>query len=276
MTDRAHMLRQSFRLVMLLLLAALFLFPIFWIVMTSLKTEVEIRTSLSILPETWQWSNYAESWNSTNFARQFLNSIIMALGVTVGQVLTSFLAGYVLARMRFRFRGLVFGALLSSLIIPYQLLTLPIFVMFSKAGLINTYAALIFPTMANAFGVYLFRQHFLDIPVSIEESAQIDGASRWRTIWEILFPLSRTPAVTLFLLTFIFEWNDLFKPLIFTHSADMRTVQLGLTTFQEQFKTSYTYLTAAVVFVTVPVILLFFIGQKQFMQGIAATGSKEQ
>jgi multiple sugar transport system permease protein len=201
--------------------------------------------------------------------------MIMAVSVTGGQIITSFLAGYVFARLRFKLRQALFSSFLATLILPYQLLVLPIFIMFSKIGWIDTYWALITPTLANAFGIFLFKQHFETIPVSLEEAAQIDGASRWRVVWEILFPLSKTPAVTLFLLTFIFEWNDLFKPLIFTHSEAMRTVQLGLTTFQEQFKTSYTLLTAAVVFVTVPVILLFFIGQKQFIQGIAATGEKE-
>jgi multiple sugar transport system permease protein len=172
-------------------------------------------------------------------------------------------------------RKVLFTAFIATLIIPYQLLVLPIFVMFSKLGFIDTYAALILPTLVNAFGIFLFKQHFQSLPVSLEESAQIDGASRWQTLWEILFPLSRNPAVTLFLLTFIFEWNDLFKPLIFTQSAEMRTVQLGLMAFQEQFRTSYALLTAAVVFVSVPVILLFFIGQRRFIQGIAATGGKD-
>jgi multiple sugar transport system permease protein len=267
--------KNGLRLAALLLLAALFLFPLIWIFFTSLKSEIEVRSTLHLLPTQWHWDNYIDAWQASNFARQFLNSFIMALSVTFGQLLTSFLAGYAFARLKFKMRRVLFTAFITTLIVPYQLLVLPIFIMFSKLGWIDTYAALILPTLANAFGIFLFKQHFVSIPVSLEESAQIDGASRWKTLWQILFPLSRTPAVTLFLLTFIFEWNDLFKPLVFTQSAEMRTVQLGLMAFQEHFKTSYTLLTAAVVFVTVPVILLFFIGQRQFLQGIAATGSKE-
>lgn len=147
--------------------------------------------------------------------------------------------------------------------------------MFSKIGWIDTYMALIVPSLANAFGIFLFKQHFETIPLSLEEAAKIDGCTRWQILWKIVLPLSKAPAVTLFLLTFIAEWNDLFKPLIFTTSENMRTVQLGLTTFQEQFSTNYTLLMAAVVFVTVPILILFFIGQKQFIAGIANTGSKE-
>jgi multiple sugar transport system permease protein len=146
--------------------------------------------------------------------------------------------------------------------------------MFSKIGWIDTYAALIVPTLANAFGIFLFKQHFETIPISIEEAAKIDGASRWKTLWKIIVPISRAPAVTLFLLTFIAEWNDLFKPLIFTSSEAMRTVQLGLTVFQDQFTTNYTLLMAAVLFVTAPVLLLYLIGQRQFIEGIARTGAK--
>ncbi len=268
-------LKLKIRLGVLILLAILFLFPFVWIVMTSLKSELEVRTSLSLLPKTLHWENYLKAFNSTNFGRQFVNSMVVAVLVTAGQIFTSFLAGYVFARLDFSFKRPLFLSLLATLIIPYQLLVLPIFAMFSHLGLIDTYWALIVPSLANAFGIFLFKQHFGSIPLSLEESAQIDGAGRWQIVWGILFPLSKTPAITLFLLTFIFEWNDLFKPLVFTQSESMRTVQLGLTTFQAQFKTEYTLLMAAVIFVTVPVLLLFFIGQRQFLQGIAATGSKD-
>lgn len=259
---------------LLLILAAIFLFPFLWILLTSLKSEVEVRTGLDFFPKVWLFKNYIEAWTATNFPRQFLNSFIMASCVTAGQILTSFLAGYVFARLNFKGKQWIFLAFISTMVIPYQLLVLPIFVMFSKIGWIDTYFALIFPTLANAFGIFLFKQHIESLPNDMEEAAKIDGASRWQILWKIIFPLSRAPVVTLFLLTFIFEWNDLFKPLIFTSSASMRTVQLGLTTFQEQFQTNYTLLMAAVIFVTVPVILLFLIGQKQFIKGIASTGGK--
>lgn len=259
----------------LIIISILFLFPLVWIVLTSLKGETEIRVSNAILPEKWMWKNYIDAWNSSNFGRQFINSLIMSLSVTAGQILTAALAGYAFARLQFKGKKIIFFAVLSTLVIPYQLLVLPIYVSFAKIGWINTYQALIVPSLANAFGIYLFRQHFMTIPISIEEAAKIDGASRWQILWKIIMPISKTPAITLFLLTFIAEWNDLFKPLIFTNDESMRTVQLGLTTFQETFSTNYTLLCAAVVFVTMPMLILFFIGQKQFIAGIAGSGGKE-
>lgn len=257
------------------LMSMVFIFPLVWIFLTAVKTDIEVRMGFSFLPYgQWQWVNFKNAWAATNFARQFLNSLIMASAVTLGQIFTSALAGYAFARLNFKGKPLVFAITLATLIIPYQLLVLPIYIMFSKIGWIDTYAALIVPTLANAFGIFLFKQHFEDIPISIEEAAKIDGASRWKTLWKIILPISRAPAVTLFLLTFIAEWNDLFKPLIFTSSDTMRTVQLGLTVFQDQFTTNYTLLMAAVLFVTTPALLLFLVGQRQFIEGISRTGAK--
>lgn len=266
---------DTLRFIFLTVISILFLFPLVWIFLTSLKSDLEVRTTINILPQKFLWRNYIDAWNSTNFTRQFINSLIMAFGVTFGQMFTASLAGYAFARLNFKGKNITFGLVLTTLIIPYQLLVLPIYIMFSKIGWIDTYMALIVPSLANAFGIFLFKQHFETIPISLEEAAKIDGATRWQTFWKIVLPLSKAPAVTLFLLTFIAEWNDLFKPLIFTTSENMRTVQLGLTTFQEQFSTNYTLLMAAVVFVTVPILIMFFIGQKQFIAGIASTGSKE-
>lgn len=272
---KANRTMTTLKYVLLIGLGVLFILPLVWIFLTSLKSEVEVRTATGFLPQQWLWKNYIDAWRSTNFGRQFLNSMIMAFGVTFGQIFTSALAGYAFARLRFTGRNTMFAIVLATMIIPYQLLVLPIFIMFSQIGWIDTYAALIVPSIANGFGIFLFKQHFETIPVSLEEAAKIDGATRWQTLWRVMLPLAKAPAATLFLLTFIAEWNDLFKPLVFTCSESMRTVQLGLTTFQEQFSTNYTLLMAAVIFVTAPILLLFFIGQKQFVKGIAATGIKE-
>jgi multiple sugar transport system permease protein len=266
---------DTIRFTVLVIISLIFIFPLVWIFLTSLKTDLEVRTTVNILPQKFMWRNYIDAWQSTNFSRQFLNSLIMSLGVTFGQMFTSALSGYAFARFNFKGKNVTFALVLATLIIPYQLLVLPIYIMFAKIGWIDTYMALIVPSLANAFGIFLFKQHFETIPLSLEEAAKIDGATRWQILWKIVLPLSKAPAVTLFLLTFIAEWNDLFKPLIFTTSENMRTVQLGLTTFQEQFSTNYTLLMAAVVFVTIPILLIFFIGQKQFIEGIANSGSKE-
>ncbi len=252
----------------------IFVLPLVAMLVTSLRDPAKAAAGFSLLPDSFHWQNYFEAWHATNFPRQFVNSLLMALSVTVGQIITSLMAGYAFARMEFTGKKIIFLIVLSTLIIPFQILVIPVFIILVKLSWFNTYWALIVPSLANAFGIFLFTQFFKSIPYELEEAAYIDGASRWTVLWKILVPLSKSAITTLFLFTFIAEWNDLFKPLVFTSTKSMRTVQLGLTVFQEQFKVDYALLMAAVVFVTVPSVLLFFLGQKQFIKGIASSGMK--
>jgi len=251
--------------------ALVFILPLVAMLVVSLHAPVEATGGAS---RGLYWQNYVEAWRATNFGRQFFNSLVMSLGVTGGQIITSLMAGYAFARMKFFGRDALLLVTLATMIIPFQVLVIPVFIMLTKFGWVNTYYALIVPSLANAFGIFLFTQFFKTIPVELEEAAYLDGASRWTILWRIMVPLARPAIATLFLFTFIAEWNDLFKPLVFTSTNNMRTVQLGLTVFQEQFKVEYNLLMAAVVFVTIPSVLLFFIGQKQFIKGIATTGLK--
>jgi multiple sugar transport system permease protein len=257
-----------------LFVCIVFVLPLLLMLLTSLKAPGEAAAGASLLPSRLQLGNYAEAWRATNFGRQFVNSLFVALAVTFGQILTSLLAGYAFARMDFFGRRALFLLVLGTIILPFQILVIPVFVVLAKVGWINSYAALIVPSLANGFGIFLFAQFFETIPYELEEAAYLDGASRWSVLWRIIVPLSRPAVATLFMFTFIAEWNDLFKPLVFTSTRNMRTVQLGLTVFQEQFKVEYSLLMAAVVFVTIPSVLLFFVGQKQFIRGIATSGLK--
>ena len=259
---------------LIILVTLVFILPLIGMALTSLRDPAAAAGGFSLWPAGFRWQNYAEAWQATNFPRQFINSLIVALGVTFGQIITSLMAGYAFARMQFFGKQTIFFVLLATIIIPFQILVIPVFIILVKLSWLNTYWALIVPSLANAFGIFLFTQFFKTIPYELEEAAYLDGASRWTVLWKLLVPLSRPAIATLFLFTFIAEWNDLFKPLVFTSTKNMRTVQLGLTVFQEQFKVEYTLLMAAVVFVTVPSVLLFFIGQKQFIKGIANTGFK--
>lgn len=218
--------------------------------------------------------NYQEAWRRGDFLLAFANSSLVALAVTAFQIITSALAGYALARLKFRGRQAILLIILATLVIPFQILVVPIFLVLKWGHLINTYGALILPTAANGFGIFLLRQYFQTIPIELEEAAALDGANRLQILWRVIFPLARPAIVTLFIFTFIAEWNDLFKPLVFTTRPELRTVQLALAEFQEQFTSSWSLLMAAVVIATVPVILLFLVGQKQFIRGIAATGIK--
>ncbi len=230
--------------------------------------------SLNSWQNGWSWENYHQAWQKGKFLLGFANSTFVALMVTGFQVIPSALAGYALARLKFRGRQTFLLIILATLVIPFQLLVIPIFLVLKWGHMINTYWALILPTAANGFGIFLLRQYFLTVPVELEEAAALDGANRWQILWRVMLPLSRPALVTLFLFTFIGEWNDLFKPLVFTTRPELRTVQLGLAEFQEQFTNNWPLMMAAVVIVTLPVVVLFIIGQRQFIRGIATTGIK--
>lgn len=265
--------RWQLLITLLLLTSALVvLLPLVVVFWTSLTPASTISTGfLASIPTL---DNYQEAWRRGNFLLAFANSTLVALAVTGLQIITSALAGYALARLNFRGRQGILLIILATLVIPFQILVIPIFLVLKWGNLINTYGALILPTAANGFGILLLRQYFLTIPKELEEAAALDGANRWQILGLIMLPLSRPALVTLFLFTFIGEWNDLFKPLVFTTLPQLQTVQLALAGFQEQFTNDWSLLMAAVGIATLPVVLLFLVGQKQFMQGIAATGIK--
>ena len=256
-------LTQFLILAVLIFGAILVLFPLIIV----LKSSFTSGNSFTI-------ANYQEAWQRGNFLSAFANSTLVALSVTGLQIVTSALSGYALARLQFKGKQILLLLVLATLIIPFQLLVIPIFVILKYAHLINTYWALILPTAANGFGIFLMRQYFASIPIELEEAATLDGANRLQILTQIMLPLSRPALITLFLFTFIGEWNDLFKPLVFTTRPELRTVQLALSEFQEQFTNDWSLMMAAVVIATVPVLMLFLIGQKQFIQGIGSTGIK--
>ncbi|WP_445635855.1 Binding-protein-dependent transport systems inner membrane component [Nostoc sp. DSM 114161] len=259
-------------LVVLLLGAFIVLLPLFVVFLTSFAPTVATAEDLS--ENNWSLANYQAAWQQGKFLLAFANSTLVAIAVTAFQILTSALAGYALARLKFRGRQALLLVVLATLVIPFQLLVIPIFLVLKWGHLINTYGALILPTAVNGFGIFLLRQYFQTIPLELEEAAAIDGANRLQILWRVMLPLARPALVTLFLFAFIGEWNDLFKPLVFTTRPELRTVQLALAEFQEQFTNNWPLMMAAVTIATVPVIVLFLIGQRQFIQGIATTGIK--
>lgn len=260
------------RLGVLLLGAFIVLLPLLVVFLTSFASP---GATLEVSPKTnWTLANYRDAWQRGNFLLAFANSTLVAIAVTAFQMVTSALAGYALARLKFRGKQALLLIVLATLVIPFQLLVIPIFLVLKWGHLINTYGALILPTAVNGFGIFLLRQYFQTIPVELEEAATIDGANRLQILWRVMLPLARPALVTLFLFTFIAEWNDLFKPLVFTTRPELRTVQLALAEFQEQFTNNWPLMMAAVTIATVPVMVLFLIGQRQFIRGIAATGIK--
>ncbi len=257
-----------FILLLLIAGATIVLLPLAIVLLTSFSSD--------LLPSSYSftWKNYQEAWTRGKFLLAFANSTGVALAVTALQIITSALAGYALARFKFWGKQGVLLLILTTLVIPFQLLVIPIFVILKWGHLINSYWALILPTAANGFGIFLMRQYFVSLPIELEEAATLDGANRWQILTRIMLPLSRPALVTLFLFTFIGEWNDLFKPLVFTTRPELRTVQLALAEFQEEFTNDWSLLMAGVIIATIPVLVLFLIGQKQFIQGIGTTGIK--
>jgi multiple sugar transport system permease protein len=264
----------SVLLVVVLLIGAIALLsPLLFVLITSFAPS-DFKPSEGLLPKSWTLDNYKRAWQQGQFLLAFANSTLVAIAVTGLQIFTSALAGYALARLNFRGRNGILLFVIATLIIPFQLLVIPIFLVLKWGHLINTYGALILPTAVNGFGIFLLRQYIQTIPVQLEEAAMIDGANRLQVLWRIVLPLTRPALVTLFLFTFIGEWNDLFKPLIFTTRPELITVQLSLSSFQELFTADWSLLMAAVAIATLPIVLLFLVGQRQLIRGVASAGIK--
>jgi multiple sugar transport system permease protein len=258
---------------LLLIGAGLTLMPLAIVLMAAFSPSGTLTIPFAA-GQSWTWANLQAAWQRGHFLLAFANSTLVAVAVTALQIVTSTLAGYALARLQFWGKQTVLLVILATLVIPFQLLVIPIFLVLKAGHLINTYAALILPTAANGFGIFLLRQYFQTIPIELEEAAALDGATRPQILAQILLPLARPAMLTLFLFTFIGEWNDLFKPLVFTTRPQLRTVQLALAEFQEQFTNDWSLLMAAVVIATLPMVLLFLACQRQFIRGIATTGIK--
>lgn len=264
--------------VVLCLLAVMFLFPFIWMLTSSLKSNVEALSSpATIIPQAWQWDNYRAIWEVMDFPRQTFNSLVMALGVTFGQIMIAALAGYSFARLHFLGRDWLLVLFLATLIVPFEALFVPLFVMLSGWSWTDTFAALIVPSLANPFAIFVFRQFFVTIPRDLEEAMRVDGAGYYRVFWSLMLPLSGPAIATVFILTFLAEWSSLLKPLVLTQSESMRTLQLGLAFLnQGAFVTEprVAWLMAGVVLVSIPPIIVFLILQERFVRSIAATGLK--
>lgn len=221
------------------------------------------------------WENFKAAWQSAPFGRYFINSIIMSVAVTLGQVLTSALAAYAFARMKFRFKETLFMILLATMMIPKQVILIPDYAILSKLHWINTYYVLIIPFIAAVFGIYFLRQHFETLPQDLFDAANIDGCGRLRTLFQIVLPISRGVLITVALFTFIMTWNSLLWPLVMTNTPEMRPLQVGLAVFNQESGTDWQLLMAASTFAVFPLLIIFFLAQKQFIEGIARSGMKE-
>jgi multiple sugar transport system permease protein len=249
------------------------LVPFAWMLSTSLKEPGDVF----IYPPQWipqpvQWENYQETVTVMPFGRFYLNSAIQAVSVTVLQLLTASLAAYAFARLRFRGRDLLFMLYLATMMIPFPVTMIPNFVIVRYLNWIDTFRALILPPAFSAFSTFLLRQYFMSIPVEMDDAARVDGASSFRIWWQIILPLSGPALATLAIFTFLGQWNSFLWPLIITNSEKMRTLPVGLATFQGQYSVQWHLLMAGSVIAVLPILVIYIAGQRWFVRGITLTG----
>ena len=256
---------------------AVFMVPVAWMVLSSLKPEDQvIAPSIQFLPREVKWQNYAEVWIGVPFNRYIFNSTVVAGTTTVINVLISSLAGYGLSKFSFFGRKLIFLFILSSIMVPFQVMMIPLFILAKTLKLLNSLHGLIIPTSVTAFGVFLMRQTILPIPNDFTDSARIDGCNEVQIYWRVILPLARVAIVTLVVLHFLGSWNDLIWPLLIVFRDEFTTLPLALTRLQGDWQFGYRYerLMSIAVIMSVPVILLYIVFNRFLTRGIAMGGLK--
>jgi multiple sugar transport system permease protein len=261
--------------IVLVLGACVMVGPFLWEVLTSLKTFGEsVRVPPVVIPAQLHWKNYFDVFATIPFASMFLNSALMTIGRTAGQVFFCSLAGYAFARLRFPGRNIIFTLILAVLMVPPQMFLLPQYEIMQHLKLLNTLPALILPGMFSAFGTFLMRQFFIQLPAELDEAARLDGANAWQIYWRIMLPLSAPGMLALGILVAIWSWNDLLWPLVVNTDPEKMPLSAGLSTLQGEYLTNYPILMAGSLMASLPLIIGFIIFQRQLIQGIATTGIK--
>ncbi|NMB45734.1 MAG: carbohydrate ABC transporter permease [Firmicutes bacterium] len=260
----------------ILILGALtMLIPFVWMISTSFKSLPEVfRFPPTLFGKRIVWENYLHIADRFPFMKFFMNSLKISVIVTIGQLITCSMGGFAFARLKFPFRDGLFALYLATLIIPFHVTLIPVFLMMRALGWIDTHQALIIPALVSPFGTFLLRQFFLTIPLELEEAARIDGCTPFGIYWRIFVPLSRPAMATLGLFTFMGTWNDFIRPLIFINSVQARTLPLGLAALQTMYTTDWPVLMAGSVISVMPVIGVFLLSQEFFIQGITLSGLK--
>ena len=260
--------------------AALTLIPFYLMLALSLKTDAEVAQSPWALPHVPQWVNYVRAWTiegtDVTFAAFFRNTLVIAVLSTVGTVLSSSLVAFGFSRLRFPGRDRLFTLLIATMMLPGIIILLPSYIGFRYLHWIDTLYPLIVPAFfGGAFNVFLLRQFLMTLPRELDEAARLDGATYFQIYWQVLMPLCRPALVTVGLFAFIYAWKDLMGPLIYLNSTSNQTLELGLRTFQTIRGTDWNLLMAGSVIVLIPLLILFFLGQRYFVRGIVMTGLKD-
>ena len=259
-----------------ILLVLVFFFPFFWMVSSSLKTLGEtMQFPPTLLPTEPQWSNYDGAISSIPFGKYLLNSVIVTLAVLALQTVTVVPAAYAFSQYRFRGRGFLFGVTLVTMMVPAQLVFLPLFVLFAKMQMINTYWSLILPFATSAFNIFMLRQTFNQMPAELIEAARLDGASEFKIIVRLFLPMAKATLVTCALLTFISTWNDYFWPLVLTTNDAVRTLPVGVASMRaSESGINYHLLMAANVLLCLPIMVVYLFANKHIIKAFSYIGDK--
>ena len=259
----------------LLAFAAIALLPFVWMISSSLKTSIDVFSiPMRWIPETFHWENYRTIWDRVPLMTYFKNTTIVAIVVTLMQLLTSSFAAYAFAKMSFRGRDALFMAYIATIAVPWQVYMTPQFIMMRGIGLYDTIWALVVLQSFSAFGVFLMRQFYMGIPNDLSEAARIDGLSEYGIWARIILPLSKPAIATLTIFTFVNTWNDYMGPMIYLTSDMNKTIQVGLRRFIQAYSADYNLIMAASLCSLLPVAIVFLFLQRYFIEGIATTGLK--
>ena len=262
--------------VMLALGAVIMVFPFVWQVLTAFKTDAAaVQVPPMFFPDPWDFSNIAGVFGRIPFWSMLMNSLLLTAGRTIGQVVLCTMAGYAFARIPFPGRNALFIVFLSVLMVPSLLFLLPQYEIIQALGWLDTPQGLIIPGLFSAFGVFLMRQFFLSMPAELEEAARLDGANPWQTFWRVMLPLAKPGIIALAVFTAMWSWNDLIWPLVVTSSQEQMTLSVGLALLAGGLHhIDYPVLMAGAFLASLPMLLVFIVLQRQFIQGIAFTGTK--
>ncbi len=262
--------------VILIVIAAMMLIPFLWMLSASLKSDREVfqMDPFVWIPAIPKWANYSGIWTKIPFLKFVENTVFLTVVVTILQLLTSSFAAYSFAKLEFKHKNKLFLAYIATIAMPWQVYMVPQFIMMRKMGLNDKLLAIICLQAFSAFGVFMMRQFYSDIPDELCEAARIDGMSEYKIYAKIMLPLSKPALSTLTIFTFVATWNDYLGPLIYLKSQEKKTIQLGLKMFISQYSSDYGLIMAGSVLSLIPVIIMFLILQKYFVEGVATTGLK--
>ncbi|MDO4337239.1 MAG: carbohydrate ABC transporter permease [Eubacteriales bacterium] len=256
-------------------MAFIMVLPFVWTFLTSFKTQAEsLKVPPQILPSSWSFKNYKAVMEVLPFDKFFLNTVLMVVFRVLGSVFFSALAGYAFARLEFPFKNFLFTLVLLQMMVPSQIFILPQYMIVSKLGWLDTVKALVLPGVVSTFGTFLLKQVFMGLPKDLEEAATLDGCSIWKTFYKVMLPLAKSGLTSVGIFTALFAWKDLMWPLIVNMSIEKMTLSSGLVSLMGQYSVDYPQLMAGSLIAIVPMVVLFMIFQKQFVEGIATSGTK--